>query len=227
MPESDSRSCLPAERAGAAPAWLIVAAQVFILGLGLQATAARAAMYVCNAAGRTITGDQPPVECRDVQIRELNPDGSVKRVIDPPLTPEQRKRKEQEEARAQQQEEEERAQHRRDRALLETYATEDEIVAARERALNSRQTLIDRAKVRLEEHRQDRVKLDNEAEFYARRNLPLQLKHAIEVNDDLQHKEEKIISDMEAETQRIGERFEVERQRFHELLRGGATPRNS
>jgi len=52
---------------------------------------ARAQLFVCTApSGRTITADRPPPECADRPIRELRPDGSVRRLIEPPLTPEQR-----------------------------------------------------------------------------------------------------------------------------------------
>ena len=188
---------------------------------------ARAELFTCNVGGRTYSGDQPPVECGSVVIRVLNPDGSVRRTIDPPLTREQVRQREIEEAKARQAEEERRAQLRHDRALLETYANEDEILAARDRALSSRQQVIERAQSRLEEHRNDRRKLDAETEFYVKRSLPPQLKHAIDVNDDLQHKEEKVIADMTVEMQRIRDRFDGERSRFRELMAAGATARRN
>ncbi len=44
-----------------------------------------------------VTADFPPPECRDVDIRVLNSSGSVKEVIHPLETPEQRKEREAEE----------------------------------------------------------------------------------------------------------------------------------
>jgi hypothetical protein len=55
------------------------------VALALASGAAHAAVYVCTLGGRTITGDTPPAECSGVPIRELNPDGTVKRLIGPPL----------------------------------------------------------------------------------------------------------------------------------------------
>jgi len=118
--------------------------------------AARAQLYVCTTNGRTLTGDLPPPECGNVEIRELNRDGSVKRVIEPPLTPEQKKARELESKQRRERETQAQEQLRRDRALLETYASEDEIETSRDRTLAQRQALIDRANQQLKEFKMDR-----------------------------------------------------------------------
>ena len=48
-------------------------------------------LYVCtDARGRTHSGDRPPAECVNREIRVLNRDGSLREVIPAPLTAEQR-----------------------------------------------------------------------------------------------------------------------------------------
>jgi hypothetical protein len=195
------------------------------LALGWVGAAQAQYLYSCTtASGRTLTGDQPPPDCRDRPIRELNRDGSTRRVIEPPLTPEQRRQREAEERRQLEREEQARVQVRRDRALLEAYATEAEIDSARERALANRQALMDRTSKRIAELRMERKRLDDEAEFYSRRELPEKLRRAFATNEQLLKQEEKILADTRGETERITERFDTERRRFRELVDAGATP---
>jgi hypothetical protein len=191
----------------------------------LAAAPAVAQLYVCTtSSGRTITADRPPPECFDRPIRELRSDGSIRRVIEPPLTPEQKAQRAAEEKRRREQEEAMRAQLRRDRALLETYASADEIEQARDRALASRQVLIERSLKRIESYQRERVRLDNEAEFYANREMPDKLKRSYQSNAALTRAEEKIIADTRGDMQRINERFDEERKRFLQLIAEGATP---
>jgi hypothetical protein len=197
------------------------------LAAALGATSAHAAVFVCTIGGRTITGDQPPRECNGVTIRELNPDGTTKSTIEPPQSQEQKDREAQAKLLAERRIQADQDQRRRDRSLLETYSSEGEIVAARDRALSGRQNAIDRAEETLDEHRKERLKLDNEAEFYAKRELPPQLKRGLELNQDSQNSEKKIIADIRADLQRISARFDADRARFHELMQNGATPRRS
>jgi multidrug efflux pump subunit AcrA (membrane-fusion protein) len=193
--------------------------------LALAAPAAAANVFVCtDPSGRTITADRPPAECAGVPIRELRPDGSVRRVIEPPLTAEQRKARADQARREYQEQEKKRTQARRDFALLETYATEAEIEAARQTALASRQALIERARQRIEDYARERKRLDNEAEFYANRKMPPKLERAFEVNESLTQSEHKMIADMQADMLRINERFDTELKRFRELVLAGARP---
>jgi hypothetical protein len=195
------------------------------LALLAAAPLAGAQLYVCtDARGRTITGDRPPPECADRPVRELRSDGSVRRVIEPPLTAEQKAAREAEAKRQREEAEKQRAQMRRDLALLETYASETEIEETRNRALGSRQQLIDRAVKRLAEHEREKKKLDNEAEFYAKRQMPDKLKRAFEANATLMRSEQKIIDDVRADMDRVNARFDAELKRWRELVSSGAQP---
>lgn len=186
--------------------------------------AAQQSIFVCSdAKGRTVSGDRPPAECVGA-IRELRPDGSVRRVIEPPLTPEQRAQREAERKRQIEEAERQRAQMRRDLSLLETYANEAEIEAARNRALADRQALIERAIRRMEEIKRERKKLDDETEFYVKREMPEKLKRALAANSEMMRVQEKIIADTRADMARVNERYDAEVRRFRELVSGGATP---
>lgn len=191
--------------------------------LALTAAAAPAkTLFICtDARGRTISADRPPPECVDRPIRELRPDGSVRRVIDPPPTPEQRAASAAEERRKQEEAQARRETMRRDLALLEAYASEQEIEETRQRALSSRMAIIERAQRRIEEHQRDRKKLDSEAEFYAARELPEKLKRSYQLNDSLVRSEQKIMADARADMERVNERFDADVKRFRELVQSG------
>jgi hypothetical protein len=197
---------------------------VLVLACGASAVQAQYLYSCTTASGRTLTGDIPPPECSERQVREMNRDGSVHRVIEPPLTPEQRRQREADARLQRDREEQARQQLRRDRALLEAYATEEEIGTARERALANRQALVERTTGRIAELRRDKKRLDSEAEFYNGRDLPDKLQRAFDNNAQLVKQEEKILADTRTEMQRIGERFDVEQRRFRELVAAGATP---
>jgi hypothetical protein len=195
------------------------------LALTLAAAPVAATMFVCtDPSGRTITADSPPPECANVPIRELRPDGSVRRVIEPPLTAEQRRARAEQVRREQQEREAKRSQARHDIALLETYATEKDIEAAREAALASRQAMIDRSIKRLDSFAAERRKLDEEAEFYLNRKIPDKLEHAIEANDSLVQAEQRMIVEMRADMARINKRFDTEAERYRALVSAGAKP---
>jgi len=174
-------------------------------------------LYVCTSHGRTISGGLPPPECKGEDIRELNPDGTLHHLIPAPLTQEQRRKRDQDEEERRRQEEQDRAQSRKDRALLETYGSVSEIEAARSRALANQQVLVDRADQRIEQYQKERKRLDDEAEFYVKREMPAKLKSAFEANrvliDQQQHVKEKVQQEMHD----VDARFAAEIKRYKEL----------
>jgi hypothetical protein len=191
----------------------------------IGASGARAQLFVCTtAAGKTITADQPPVECWDRTVRELRSDGSVRRTIEPPLTAEQRAERDAEAKRQIEQAERQRGQMRRDLSLLETYGSEGEIEATRNRALGDRQVLIERALKRMDELKLERKKLDNESEFYVKHDVPEKLRRALATNGEMVISQQKVIAETRADMARVNERYDAEAKRFRELVNSGAQP---
>jgi hypothetical protein len=202
----------------AAGAWLLLAS--------LPAAAqSQSSLYSCTTtAGKNITADLPPAECWNRPIKELRADGSTRRVIEPPLTPEQKAAREAEERRQNDEADKRRAQMRKDVALLETYGTEQDIEDARVRALQTREAVIERAHKRMDDLKGERKKLEDEKEFYPKRDMPEKLKRSFAGNAEAMQHQEKVIADANAEKARVSARFEAERQRFRELVAAGATP---
>ncbi len=203
--------------AGPLPIRLGAPAVLCLAGLLLAPPAQASFLYVCQYKGHTISGGQPPPECKEQDIRELNPDGTLHRLIPAPLTREQRRKREQEEEEHLREQEAERAQARKDRALLETYGSVSEIEAARQRTVAARQVLVDRAQQRIEQYARERKKLDDEAEFYAKREMPAKLKEAFAANAALSAQQEKTKTDVLQEIRALNERYDADAQRYRQL----------
>ena len=203
---------------------VLLASSVALLLSALPA-AAQTSLYSCTtASGKNITADLPPPECHNRPIKELRPDGSTRRMIEPPLSPEQRAMREVEERRKYDEDEKRRTQMRRDLALLETYGSEGDIEQARVRALATREAVIERAHKRMDDLKGERRKLDDEKEFYTKRDMPEKLKRSFAGNAEAMQQQEKVIADANAEKARVSARFDAERMRFKELVAGGAMP---
>lgn len=202
------------------PAWHALSAGLLVAA----ALPVSAQLYVCTTkAGKTITADRPPPECADRAIRELRNDGSTRRVIEPPMTEEQKAQREVDRKKRLVEEDVAREQLRKDKALLEAYSSEAEIDDARDRQLAQRNQMIEATDKRLQGQKAGRKVLDEEKEFYANRPLPDKLKRAYEANDSAARSEEKIIATLKADIVRINERFDEDRRRFRELVVSGAS----
>lgn len=201
-----------------------VCAALLLVSAAAAAQSAPQTIYSCVANGRTYSGDRPPPECANSDIRELNRDGSLRRLIPRPLTAEEQRQRAIEAKKRLEEEERTMSQRRRDRSLLEAYANEDEIEAARVKALDTSNEVIRRSQARLERMDAEKKRLDDESEFYKKRELPDNIKRAYLNNEQEKTAELKIVREAQAEMQRINDRFDTEKKRFRELLAQGARP---
>jgi hypothetical protein len=201
--------------------WRLVVAALLVLGGGVV----QAQMYSCTtASGQRINADRPPPECADRTIRVMRLDGTPMPSIEPPPTPEERRKRELEEKRRIEEAELKLQQKRSDRSLLETYSTVEEIEAHRSRFLGDLQANIDRGTRQKLELQRERKKLDEESEFYTKRELPEKLKRQLAANNEMMKSQDKLIADMNAEKARVNSRFDALAKRFRELVDAGATP---
>jgi hypothetical protein len=177
--------------------------------------------YKCTKDDHTYNGEEPPPECKDVPIKEMNPNGTLNRIIDPPETREQKANREAEEKARRDREKETEAQRRNDRRLLQTYETTEDIEAARDRALAEPGRRIALAKKRLKELDAEQKHLDEgEKPFYTNHPMPDWLKQAFKDIDDQRAQQHKSIDEANADIQRINERFDADAKRFRELEAG-------
>ena len=184
---------------------------------------ASAAIYSCiDATGKKLTSDRPIAECATREQRVLNPDGSVRRVIPPTLTADERAEQEARERqiaveRAQQQD-----ALRRDRNLMVRFPNEASHDKARNAALDDVRAALQRSERRLADLAAERKPLIDEAEFYRNRPMPAKLKQQLESNDTAVDAMRVLVQNQQAEIVRINGLFDLELDRLRKLWAGAA-----
>ncbi len=202
-------------------------ARTLLLIIGAIAFAApevaRAAKTLCcvNAQGRNVCGDILPQECYGLAYREINDHGMTIRQIDAPLTPEQRLRQAAEVEKKKQADIAAREEKRRNDALLNTYATEQDIDFMRDRALNSAVTAAKEAEAKQVEALKRKTKLEGELEFYKKKPVPDTLKQQIKVNETELKALSVVLAAKKQEIEQVTAHFVKETQRYLELKQGG------
>lgn len=195
-----------------------------LLAFSLPAAATQTTIFTCTTNGRTFSGDRPPAECANSDIRELNRDGSLRRIHSRPLTIEEQRARAYEAKRKLEEEDRLQAQRRRDRSLLDAYADEEEIELARSKSMETSKLVIARASERIARLADERKKLEDEVEFYKKRAVPDHITRGFAANKEQLVAEQNVIAEARAEMQRVNERFDAEKKRFRELLAQGARP---
>lgn len=172
--------------------------------------------------GRRITSDRPIPECSTREQRQLNGDGSLRRVVPPQLTAEERAEKE---ARDRKAEIERLAQQdaiRRDRNLMLRYPDEATHQRAREAALDTVRAAMKTSEKRLNELSAERKPLLDEAEFYKGKTLPAKLRLAMDANDAATDAQRSAIQNQQAELERVNRLYDAELARLRRLWAGAA-----
>ena len=209
--------------AAAFGAW--AAAWVVVLGpLALPAHAqeqSRKSIYSCvDAGGKRLTSDRPIPECSAREQRELNADGSVKRIVPPTLTGDEQSIAE---ARAREEAAARIARQdalRRDRNLLVRFPNEAAHNKAREAALDDIRKSIRITQERLALLANERKPLMDETEFYVGKPLPTKLRTALDANDASTDAQRSLVQTQQAEVVRINALYDAELERLRKLWAG-------
>jgi hypothetical protein len=184
-------------------------------------------IFTCiDAQGRRLTSDRPIVECLDREQRELNPSGTVKRVIPPSMTAEERAREEarrRAETEAQAQKAEER---RRTQVMLTRYPHIDSHNRARAEALQQVETLTGLIHERQKELEKQKTGIDAEFEFYQRdpSKAPEWLKRRRADNTRELEAQVQRLAEQEREMARVNQRFDDELVLLRRLWADHASP---
>ncbi len=199
----------------------------FSLWVGLFAPIATAQIFSCtDATGRKITSDRPIAECLNKDQKELNPSGTIKRVVKPVMTADEQraadqKAKEEMEDKARQEEE-----RRKNRALLSRYPNKAAHDKERSEALSQVDEVIKAAQKRIGELSEQRKKINEELEFYKKdpSKLPPALKRQLEDNERSVVVQRRFIGDQDDEKRRANARFDEELDRLRKLWTQAALP---
>ena len=186
-------------------------------GFALAALMASHAMaqgiYTCvDAKGRKITSDRPIPDCIDRTQQEISPQGTVKRVIGPTLTAQERavqddKDKAALELRLQAQEEK-----RRDKSILARFPNLAAHDKERSQVLEQIDEVIKSAAKRTVELAEQRVAINADYEFYKKdpSKAPGALKRRLEENDSNIAVQHRFIVEQGAGKSRVNQRFDEE-----------------
>jgi len=188
------------------------------------APASAAAIFTCiDDQGRRITADRPIASCSAKEQRVLNKDGSLRMVLPPSLTAQERAEKEATESKLA----EARAAHndavRRDRNLLARYPNQGPHRKAREAALDTVRVAMQASEQRLRDLAVERKPLLAEAEFYQGKPLPPKLRGQLDANDAATSAQREAVANQEAELERVNRLYDAELERL-KLLWAGAVP---
>lgn len=208
----------------AARAAPVVLAAVAVGGWALSAWAQSpptVGIYTCvDASGRRITSDRPIAQCMDREQQERRSDGTVKRVIPPQMTGEERARAEAlEKMRAEEKAKVEDAT-RRDKTLVQRYPNEAAHKLARDKELANANEVIASARKRIAELEAERKTLLTEAEFFRKGNMPAALKRKLDENDINMGGALRTVSTQQSEITKVNERFDGELARLKRLWAG-------
>ena len=199
---------------------------VWAAGIGgahAQTASRTGAIYTCtDGTGKRLTSDRLIAECLDREQRVLNKDGSLRSVIPPRMSAEERAAVE---ARKREKALAEAAQKdaiRRDRNLLMRYPDEAAHNKARQAVMDDLHKGIALSDKRLQELRAERKPLDAETEFYKGKRLPGKLHSQIQANDAQQQAQQDIIQQQRAEMVRLNGLYDAELSRLRKMWAGAA-----
>jgi len=184
-------------------------------------TAAPPSIYTCiDASGKKLTSDRPIAECSNRDQRVLNTDGSVKRVLGPTLTADERSEAEARDRDAAAEQARRLEAIRRDRNLLARFPNEAAHNKARESALEDSRQSVKRSEQRITLLTKERKPLLEDAEFYVGKPLPARLKQQLDANDASKRAQEDLMQSSQDEIKRINALFDAELERLRALWSG-------
>ena len=197
--------------------------RLILAGCLLAAGAVWAApIYTCvDANGKKLTSDRPIAECSGRDQRVLNADGSVKQILPPTMTADERAEQEQRERQAASERAQQQDAVRRDRNLMIRFPNEAAHTKARAAALDDVRAAVQLSEKRIAVLAADRKPLMDESEFYVGKPLPLKLKQQLDANDAATDAQRSLIQNQQSEIGRINSLYDTELARLRKLW-GGA-----
>lgn len=197
------------------------------LCLLISSAAWAASIYQCvDASGKRLTADRPIAACTDLEQRELNQDGSLKRVIPPALTYEQRNAIEARERAERTKRITNDDEARRDHMLALRFPNAAAHNAARESALHEARRAVQFSEDRIKALTAERKPLMEDTEFFVGKPLPAKLKHLLDANEVAMDAQRSLLPIQKEEIGRINANFDAELEHLKRIwadAKSGAT----
>ena len=190
--------------------------------LATPAIAQKLYKYTDPATGRTIYTDKVPAEQAGKANEQLSGQGMVVKRNEAAPTAEQIAAREAERKRRLEDEIAAKEERRKNQALLNTYPSEKDIDDARDRAIQANEDAVKDAERKLAEARKRKQTLAAEAEFYAKRPMPAQLKQEIQQNEVELRAHAELVDKKKKEIDAINARYDDDLRRYREVTKAGA-----
>lgn len=197
--------------------WLLPALLVGALLLAI-ATTAHAGLYRwVDAKGSVHYSDRLPTDAVDRASSELNREGVVVRSVGQAPTADQLKARQAETAQKRELAREKMASERRDRALLDSYTSEDDIDLAKARALSTIEGQITSAQAYIAQIDKRRRELEALKPVGAQASVPANVHHELDSIDAELARQAEFIVGKQKEAAAMANRYDADKQRYHEL----------
>jgi len=194
-----------------------------LLAVSTVAFAQGKGIYTCvDGQGRRITSDRPITECLDREQRELTGSGTVKRVLPPSYTAEERARIETQKKAEELLQARIAEEKRQERALLIRYPNKAVHDKERTDALAQIDEVIDAVNKRAKTLIDQRKDISAELEFYQNdvSKAPLWLRRKLEDNEQQVVIQQRFVVEQTQEKQRVNSRFDEELVKLRQLWAG-------
>jgi len=188
----------------------------------LAATPASGKIFCCE--GGRICGDSFPERCRGKAYSILDDKGNLIREEPAPLTPQQKAEAAAEAQRKKELDERAREQRRQDQALLQTYASAQDIDRSQARAELDVGAAIKGAEEKIAAARKQRKKFEEEAEFYKRKTLPPEVTKGLREADHEIKTHQELLDVKRKDLASIQAKYDADRKRYSELTGQAAAP---
>lgn len=203
---------------------------ILLLALAANGTFATGEFYCCAdpVSGRRICADSLPDQCRGRTHRIFDSGGNLLKEVGPPLTPEQKAELANESRRAKLQEDSTREQRRKDQALLDTYASPQDIDLAQNKAETDVKLALQDTQARIDEARNRRKKAETEAEFYRKKAMPAELVKELRTHEHEIRIQQELLEVKKREFDLVKAKYDADRKRYYEITKRTpmATPSN-
>jgi hypothetical protein len=189
-----------------------------------QSGASTSTSYRCTGKdGKKYYGSTIPQACIGQPVEQLNAQGLVIKRIDAAASAADRAKKEADEEERKKREAMSKEEGRRNRALLATYTSEQEIDSARARALKGNEAAVKDIETRISGLKQRLAQQKKELQFYEGKNKP-----PAKLAQDIQSAEfdikaqEDLLAAKRKEVEQINARFDDDKKRYQELTKGSS-----
>ena len=202
---------------------IVVALAAFAAGLplALQAQTVRCV----GTDGKKYFGQTVPSQCVGQAVEYLDKSGNVVKRVAAALTTEQRVAREAEDRKNAEAAAAAKDEARRNRALLETYTSEKDIDAARQRTLRDNEVVVKEIENRVAQIQKRGQELKKEMEFYQGKNKPpAKLAEDVKNNEIDLNSQQQLLNAKKKEVDSINAKYDDDKKRFIVLSKGSAAP---